>query len=86
MNIVYSQQYNVILLSLQVLLYQLIVVLQPWLLWICGFLTANDDKHHEEEALPNLCCSLLFSCSLRSPVYIQEGRGANYSHPLLKVR
>ncbi len=26
------------------------------------------------------------SCSLRSPDYIQEGRGANYSHPLLKVR
>jgi hypothetical protein len=34
--IVYSQLYNVVLLSLQVQLNQLIVVLQPWLLWICG--------------------------------------------------
>ncbi len=44
------------------------------------------NKHHEEEAQPHFCCSGLFSCSLRSPDFIQEGRGANNSHPLLKVR
>ncbi len=41
--------------------------------------------HHEEEARPTFCCSPLLLCSLRSPVSIQEGRGANYSHPLLRV-
>ncbi len=41
--------------------------------------------HHEEEARPNFCCSLLFSCSLRTPVSIHEGRGANNSYPLLRV-
>jgi hypothetical protein len=41
--------------------------------------------HHEEEAWPNFCCSLLLQCSLRLPDSIQEGQGANYGHLLLRA-
>jgi hypothetical protein len=61
-------------------------------LWSCnrGYCGSVDlycewNIHHEEEARPNFCCSRLLQCSLRSPVSIQEGRGANHSHPLLRV-
>jgi hypothetical protein len=68
----------------QVLLNQQIVVLQPWL---CGSvdLTANENKHHEEEAGPHFCCSVLFSRSMHLPGYIQEGQEADYGYLLLGV-
>ena len=68
----------------QVLLNQQIVVLQPWL---CGSvdLTANENKHHEEEAWSNFCCSLLLVHSLHSSGYIQEGQGVNHDYLLLGV-
>jgi hypothetical protein len=60
------------------------VVLQPWL---CGSvdLTANENIHHEEEAWPDFCCSLLLVRSLRSSGYIQEGQGVNHDYLLLGV-
>ena len=48
-------------------------------------LTANGNIHHEEEAWPNFCCSLLLLRSLRSSVYIQEGQGVNHGYLLLGV-
>jgi hypothetical protein len=58
--------------------------LQPWL---CGSvdLTANENIHHEEEAWPIFCCSLLLVRSLRSSDYIQEGQGVNHDYLLLGV-
>jgi hypothetical protein len=53
-------------------------------MWICGSY-CEWNKHHEEEAGPHFCCSLLFSRSLHPPGYIQEGQGASYDYLLLGV-
>jgi hypothetical protein len=74
----------VLLLSLQVQLNQQIVVLQMWLLWICGSY-CDENIHHEEEAWPNFCCSLLLVRFLCPSVYIQEGQGVNNGYLLLGV-
>ncbi len=53
-------------------------------MWICGSY-CEWNKHHEEEAGPNFCCSLLLPRSLHPPGYIQEGQEASYGHLLLGV-
>ncbi len=53
-------------------------------MWICGSY-CEWNKHHEEEAGPNFCCSLLLPCSLHPPGYIQEGQEASYDYLLLGV-
>ncbi len=50
---------NIMLLSLQVLLNQLIVVLQPWLLWICGSLLRMKKKLHDQKHGP---ISVVLNC------------------------
>ncbi len=74
----------VLLLSLQVLQNQQIGVLQPWL---CGSVdyTANENKHHEEEARPHFSCSMLLLRSMHQPGYVQGGQEASFGYLLLGV-
>ncbi len=53
-------------------------------MWICGSY-CEWNKHHEEEAWPDFCSSLLLSCSLHPSGYIQEGQGVSYDYLLLGV-
>ncbi len=53
-------------------------------MWICGSY-CEWNKHHEEEARPHFCCSVLFSSSLHPSGYIQEGQEASYDYLLLGV-
>jgi hypothetical protein len=48
-------------------------------------LTANENKHHEEEARPHFCCSILFPRSMHQPGYIQEGQGVIFGYLLLGI-
>jgi hypothetical protein len=47
--------------------------------------TANENKHHEEEACPHFCCSILFPRFMHQPGYIQEGQEAIFGYLLLGV-
>jgi hypothetical protein len=47
--------------------------------------TANENKHHEEEAWPHFCCSTLFPCFMHQPGYVQEGQEAIFGYLLLGV-
>ncbi len=58
--------------------------LATMVMWICGSYY-EWNKHHEEEAWPDFCCSLLLVRSLHPSGYIQEGQGVNYDYLLLGV-
>ena len=60
------------------------MVLQPWL---CGSVdyTANENKHHEEEAQPHFCCSMLLLRSMHRPGYVQGGQEATFGYLLLEI-
>jgi hypothetical protein len=53
-------------------------------MWICGSY-CEWNKHHEEEAWPDFCCSLLLARSLLPSGYIQEGQEVSYDYLLLGV-
>ncbi len=53
-------------------------------MWICGSY-CEWNKHHEEEAGPNFCHSLLFPRSMHLPGYIQEGQETIFGYLLLGV-
>jgi hypothetical protein len=53
-------------------------------MWICGSYCVWN-KHHEEEAGPHFCCSVLFPRSMHLPGYIQEGQEASFGYLLLGV-
>ncbi len=53
-------------------------------MWICGSY-CEWNKHHEEEAWPHFCCSILFPRSMHQPGYIQEGQEAIFGRLLLGV-
>jgi hypothetical protein len=53
-------------------------------MWICGSYCERN-KHHEEEAWPHFCCSILFPRSMHQPGYIQEGQEAIFGYLLLGV-
>jgi hypothetical protein len=69
---------------LQVLQNQQIVVLKPWL---CGSvnLTANENKHHEEERTSFFCCSARFRWSMHQPGYVQGGQEVGRNYLLLRI-
>ncbi len=58
--------------------------LATMVMWICGSY-CEWNKHHEEEAWPDFCCSLLLACSLHPSGCIQEGQGVSHDYLLLGV-
>ncbi len=60
------------------------MVLQPWLCETVDH-TANENKHHEEEARPHFCCSMLLSRSMHRPGYVQGGQEATFGYLLLGI-
>ncbi len=53
-------------------------------MWISGSY-CEWNKHHEEEAWPHFCCSILFPRSMHLPGCIQGGQEASYGYLLLEV-
>jgi hypothetical protein len=47
--------------------------------------TANGNKHHEEEARPHFCCSMLLPRSMHQPGYVQGGQEASFGYLLLGI-
>ena len=60
------------------------MVLKPWL---CGSvnLTANENKHHEEERTSFFCCSARFRWSMHQPGYVQGGQEVGRNYLLLRI-